>query len=536
MSTSDTALLEDNAHEASSTRWLACLSLFLLGAVATLGWSPVGQTWIAWSAFVVLVMCITRAAKSLQVLLLSFCFALGMHTTGHGWVFSALQQHTEAGLFWSCVGSAFFLTYLSAFLAVPAAGWKWLSNRLKERGAHANQPKHGFSYWSVVLAVAWTTGESLRGKLFNGFDSLAAGYVFSDWPLRGWVPVLGVYGCSLLFYTSAAVAGAAWACRSGSIRWPATGGCLTLALLLAGGAMLDAARWVEPVGSALTFRLIQGGVAQQAKFDPGERERQVAAYADAITAAPADLIVTPETAFTTDLTELNPAVLARIRAFSEASGANIFLGIPHLDGSVGVKNSVVHLAPGTPEMGRYDKTRLMPFGEYTPSGFGWFTDRMNVALNDQSAGLVNQKPFQIRANNTNVRIGVLICHEDLSYQDAQRWTSQIGLFINPGNLAWFEGSLALPQRLQIARARALETGRPMLRTTNTGVTAHIDEKGRVVSQLPMNKAGALTGTIQPTEGFTPFTTFGNWVVIGLACSLVLMRAALDLLVRSQRTA
>jgi apolipoprotein N-acyltransferase len=357
--------------------------------------------------------------------------------------------------------------------------------------------------------------------LFNGFDSLAAGYLFSAWPLRGWVPVLGVYGCSLLFYASSAMAGATWVAGRGSIRWSATVGCISVVFVLGGGALLNTKEWVHPVGVPLSFRLIQGGVPQKIKFDANAQERQIVAYTEAITAAPADLIVTPETAFPIGLTEVNPVHLEKMRSFSAATGSNIFLGTPHGDAKGSVRNSVFHIVPGRSELPRYDKTRLMPFGEYAPAGFGWFTQRMSVALNDQTPGSSNQVPFVMRTQNAAVHIGVLICHEDLSYADARRWASTSSVLINPGNLAWFEGSLALPQRLQIARIRALETGRPLLRTTNTGVTAHLDAKGQVVSQLNSDAASDLSGSIQPTAGLTPFARFGNLLAVGLSGTLLL---------------
>lgn len=500
---------------------MVCLMLFLLGGLAALGWAPLEQLWITWLTFVALVATIANTNGAARTLSRCFCFAAGLHTTGHGWVFSALHDQTDAGLIWSLVGSALFLAYLSIFLAAPAALCHWLQKWNWISAAKASKAKRSLFVWPITLAIAWTGAEALRGTLFNGFDSLAAGYLFSMWPLRGWVPVLGVYGCSLLFFASSAMVGAAWAARRGSVRWPVAVGVLSIAFIGASGALLDIKNWVQPVGAALSFRLIQGGVPQKIKFDTQHRERQAVAYVDAITAAPADLIVTPETAFPIGLTEINPALLATIRSFSATTSSNIFLGAPHLDVHGSVRNSMFHVAPGRSDLVRYDKTRLMPFGEYAPLGFGWFTQRMSVASNDQIPGPITQAPFQVTQSTLSVPIGVLICNEDLSHADARRRASQASFFINPANLAWFEGSIALTQRLQIARIRALETGRPLLRTTNTGITAHLDAKGNVVSKLTPDRVDVLTGTIQPTAGHTPFVRFGNLLAGGLAVALLL---------------
>jgi apolipoprotein N-acyltransferase len=501
--------------------FLVGVALFLFGVFATLGWSPVEQVWIAWIGFSVLVVFVARDDNPARAFTRGFCFALGLHTAGHGWAFAALLKQTDAGLIWSLMGTMIFLVYLSMFLAIPAACCNWLLYRLTNGAENGAKVRGPLLLWAITLAIAWSGAEALRGMLFNGFDSLAAGYMFSAWPLRGWVPVLGVYGCSLLFYVSSALVGAAWVTMSGSFRWSAALGCVSGMILLGGGSMLDTVEWVHSTGNPLSFRLIQGGVPQKTKFDANAQDGQVAAYVAAISAAPADLIVTPETAFPIDLTEVKPAQLAKLLAFSSATGSNLFVGAPQRDADGRVRNSMFHIAPRRVEMPRYDKTRLMPFGEYAPMGFVWFTQRMSVALNDQSPGLSNQAPFEVQGPGGPVPVGVLICHEDLSYSDARRWAANTNALINPGNLAWFEGSLALPQRLQIARVRALETGRPLLRTTNTGVTAHVDAKGHVVSFLPPDAPGVLNGKIQPTAGLTPFARYGNLLVAVLGGALML---------------
>lgn len=301
---------------------------------------------------------------------------------------------------------------------------------------------------------------------------------------------------------------------------------MQIALVLAGGAALDTRQWVVPVGRPLSFRLLQSGVHQKVKFDTFERERQVDAYVEAITTAPADLIVTPETAFALGWAELNPDVLQRIRAFSATTGSHVFVGMPHMEVGGLVKNSVFHIAPGSPALPRYDKSRLMPLGEYAPAGMAWFSQRMSVPLNDQTPGSVDQLPFRVTGGGVPVRVGTLTCHEDASQTYARRWVGRAELLINPSNLAWFEGTWALPQRLQVAQARALETGRPVLRTTSTGVTAHIDAHGQVVVQLPLAAASVLSGVVQPSTGLTPFARFGNVLVLGMGGMLVLVSALL----------
>ncbi len=524
----------------ASNAWMAATGCFLLGAVATAGWAPLQQVWITWLAFAALTAGVVGARPAAQAGVKCLLFGLGLHATGHGWVHESLRLHTDAGPVWSALGAALFIMYLAAFLALPAwlCSWGW-TRWTRQINTHSSQGPTETSWcqarthvlpMALTLAVGWTAAEVLRGQLFNGFDSLAAGYLFTEWPLRGWLPVIGVYGGSLLFLGSACLAGALW--QASRRRWR-TSGTMAVAALAAvsiPGAALDAQSWTSPLGKPLTFRLVQGGVPQQLKFDANERLRQEVAYVEAITSEPAQLIVTPETAFTVDPSALDPALMSRLREFGRATETHVFLGMPFMDGAA-MKNSVLHLVPNRPVMPRYDKTRLMPFGEFAPVGMDWFTQRMSLELDDQTPGAHNQMPFSIRAGEGVIHIGVLLCHEDLSQVDARRRAHQASLLINPGNLAWFAGTLALPQRLQVAQARALETGRPVLRTTNTGVTAHIDHRGRVIAQLPTDKPAVLRGAVQPTTGMTPFARWGNrpmWMVaflMVLGAAVVARRAS-----------
>ena len=190
-------------------------------------------------------------------------------------------------------------------------------------------------------------------------------------------------------------------------------------------------------------------------------------------------------------------------------GDQNFTGIATLAANAEGHNSVLHLAPGASRIGQYDKVRLMPFGEYGPAGFGWFSAALAIPLKDLRPGNSDQQAFRVGEQS----IATLICHEDLIGEDARRWLPAATLFINPSNLAWFEGSAAIAQRLQVVRMRAMESGRPILRATNTGITAQIDQRGRVIRQLPEMQEGTLSGEVQAMQGLTPYACFGDWPVV-----------------------
>jgi apolipoprotein N-acyltransferase len=188
-------------------------------------------------------------------------------------------------------------------------------------------------------------------------------------------------------------------------------------------------------------------------------------------------------------------------------------------------NSAVGIAPGAPDLRRYSKRHLVPFGEFIPIGFRWFVDRMQMPIGDQQRGRADQRPMELAGQ----QIAVNICYEDLFGEEIiQAWhagSSPPTILLNLSNLAWFDDSWALPQHLQISRMRALETQHPMLRATNTGATAIINSRGVVAGALPTRTAGALEGLVQGFAGTTPFIRFGNAPAL-LACAVLLAAALL----------
>jgi apolipoprotein N-acyltransferase len=157
---------------------------------------------------------------------------------------------------------------------------------------------------------------------------------------------------------------------------------------------------------------------------------------------------------------------------------------------------------------RYDKRHLVPFGEFVPRGFGWFVAMMDIPLGEFARGAPGQAPFAVAGQ----RFAFNICYEDLFGEElieAIRGPQGATVLVNVSNIAWFGDSQALPQHLAIARMRTLETGRPMLRATNTGVTAAIDHRGRVTARLPSYTEAVLDVTVRGTTGLTAYVRLGN---------------------------
>jgi apolipoprotein N-acyltransferase len=145
---------------------------------------------------------------------------------------------------------------------------------------------------------------------------------------------------------------------------------------------------------------------------------------------------------------------------------------------------------------------------------------MQIPLADQQRGPAYQPPMQLAGQ----RIAVNICFEDLfGAEIVTAWRDpplEPTMLLNLSNLAWFSGSIALPQHLQISRMRALETGLPLMQATNTGATAIIDAHGRVTAQLPFDRAGALHGEVTGYRGHTPYVKHGDRPALALAATLL----------------
>ena len=177
---------------------------------------------------------------------------------------------------------------------------------------------------------------------------------------------------------------------------------------------------------------------------------------------------------------------------------------------------------------RYDKYHLVPFGEFIPSGFRWFTAMMNIPLGDFARGVVDPPSFAVGAQ----RVAPNICYEDLFGEElARRFADPATaptVLVNLSNIGWFGDTIATVQHLNISRMRALEFQRPMIRATNTGATAIVDHRGVVQAMLPPHTRGVLTGSVQGRDGITPFAWWaaraGLWP-LALGALLVVLAAA-----------
>ena len=477
---------------------LATLAALLLGIATVFSFAPFGLSALPALTLAGLFALWQRAASPRRAFVLGLAFGLGLFGAGVSWVYVALSTFGGMPAPLAALGTAGFCAYLALFPAL--AGWVSARSAAPESLARL-----------LFAAAAWTIAEWLRGWLFSGFGWLSVGYAQVTASLAGYAPIGGVL-LPGLFLALTAVWIADAVASVDSHRRRTLVGAVAVAIVWACGYALIGVEWSHPVGEPTTVSLVQGNVEQDVKFDPAYREKTFAIYAELVASSRGRLIVLPESALPVFADEVAPEYVAMLRSAAQRNGGDLLLGIFFFEprASVGDDdhyfNSVVTLGTATTQV--YRKHHLVPFGETIPLKpvFGWFIRNvLAIPLADQTPGPDFQEPFAVAGQ----RLAVNICYEDAFGNELSRRTVDATLLVNVTNDAWYGHSLAAEQHDQISAMRALESARPMLRATNTGITSIIDHHGVERSRLPWFTRGVLDGTIAGREGVTPYVRFGD---------------------------
>jgi len=481
----------------------------LAGAATVFGFAPFYAWPVPLATLAVLFLVWSRCATARGAARSGFAFGLGLHLAGVSWVYVSLHQFGHMPALLAALATLLFCAYLALFPA--AAGW--LAHRLGPAGL----PR-----MLAAMPAAFVLLEWFRGWLFTGFPWLVIGYTqVPVSPLAGFAPVLGAYGVSLVVAATAALL-AAFAASRTHTRRRAVLAVGFFALLAAGGA-LRLASWTAPAGAPVAVALLQGNVAQQLKWREDVRTRTLFDYYRQVVESGARVVVLPETALPAFIDQLPPGYLDALRDHAKSRGKDVLIGVVerHFSGErFSYYNSVVNVGVGGEQS--YRKRHLVPFGEFIPPGFHWVLGVLRIPLTDFARGETTQPPLV--AGGT--RWAVAICYEDIFGEEVIDALPGAGVLLNVSNDAWFGESLAAEQHLQFSQMRALETGRWMVRATNTGVTAAIDEKGQVAARLAPFTQGALAASPVPHAGSTPFVRWGNYPALAFAVlALVLVARA-----------
>ncbi|MEY2893196.1 MAG: hypothetical protein RJA98_3104 [Pseudomonadota bacterium] len=434
-----------------------------------------------------------------------WAFGLGWLTAAVWWLFISMHRYGGLPAWLAALAVLALCGVLSLYLG--GAFFTFARRQRRQAGRDA-----------LLFAALWLLAEWARAWLFTGFPWAASGYAHVDSPLAVLAPWVGVYGMGAV-----AAALAAWLALSAQ-RLAITVGA---ALVLGAMAWFGPAQFAQPTG-ALSVSLLQGNVPQDEKFSMDHLASNLAWTVDQLVTAPGDLVVAPETVIPLLPEQLDPADWQPLVKHFQRGPQALLLGMPLGDSQVGYTNSVVGLSANTraaPEgRYRYDKHHLVPFGEFIPTGFRWFTQLMNIPLGDFNRGPQGAPTFDFRGE----RLAPNICYEDLYGEELATGFTDAAtaptVLVNVSNIGWFGETIAVPQHLAISRLRTLELQRPMLRATNTGATAIIDASGRVTHALAPHTQGVLQGEVTGRRGLTPYARWagrwGLWPLLGWALALI----------------
>lgn len=502
------------APAGATTPWrrLELVAALALGALQTVAlvhtaWWPLPLLTLAWLVWRLDLSTPRRAA------LLGWLYGTAWLCASVWWLY--ISMHRYGGLPAPLAAGAVLAlsAALSLYLAMAA-------------GAYARWRRGGASD-AVLWAALWLLAELARGLIFTGFPWAASGYALVDSPVAALAPWVGVYGMGAFM---ALLAGALLRLvRSRGRQWR-----LALATAAVVAVVAVAPKTFTQTSGELRVVLLQTNVKQDEKFAAERMPESLAWVAREMLTARADLVLVPETAIPLlpfQLKDFAPGYWETLREHFAAPGTDsqraALVGVPLGDFDRGYTNSVVGLSAGPAY--RYDKWHLVPFGEFIPTGFRWFTELMNIPLGDFARGVLNPPSFVVAGQ----RVGPNICYEDLFGEELARRFVDPALaptvLANISNIGWFGDTIAIPQHLNISRLRTLELQRPMLRATNTGATAIVDHTGKVTAQLVPHTQGVLPGVVQGRAGLTPFAWWasrtGLWPLAMLAALGVLSLAA-----------
>ena len=494
---------------------------FFAGAVTPFAFAPFGLWPLQIACLAILISAVLHTERARTAFYTGWAYGTASLIAGLYWLY--VSMHTYGGRPSLRAGAA--VVCLALFLGI-LAGLACLFTLFFMKGWQASLGITAI----LIFPAFWVLAEWVRGWIVTGLPWLVTGYAHTTSPLAGYAPVAGVYGVS---FVAAIVAGAiALFFHIGREHWKTSLATVLaiIGLAFGAGSVLFHIDWTRPHGNPIQVRLLQGNVAQEFKFTPYQIGQALDMYAGMITSRPADLIVTPETAIPVYSHQLPAGYLEHLSRYAAQSLSHLALGMPQADTATVYTNSLIVMAPedaGKPGLAgyRYNKHHLVPFGEFIPTGFRWFVRLMRIPLGDFTRGEPLQKPFRVK----DQWILPNICYEDIfgeEIADQIRHEYKTGqptptVLLNVSNIAWFGNTIALPQHLQISQMRSLETGRPMLRATNTGTTAVIDARGRPVAWLPPYTRGELATTIQGTRGATPFIRFGNLTILIVALAALI---------------
>jgi apolipoprotein N-acyltransferase len=469
---------------------------FFSGALLVFAFAPFNFWWLGFICPALFLFCLLNSQMSAsQGFMRGFLFGLGKFGVGTSWIYISIHAFGNASWWLAGLITALFIGLMASYTGfIGLIFSRFFSN------------KTAFSRCCLIFPSLWMLSEWLHCYLFTGFPWLALGYSQSASIFKMLAPYVSVFGVSLL---------TVW--FSGALLFLFTRGAwlkkmmvlLTAAGINYGLFHLENTKnsFTHTEANPIKIAMIQGNISQSMKWDNAEISNTINTYLN-LTAPywSYDLIIWPEASVPL-LKSQASELLNELDEKAKNSQSSLLVGIP-IDINKNIYNGILALGLSN---GDYLKRHPVPFGEYIPlkSIFARAMAYFDIPMSDLSKGPKKQDPIRFLQKP----IATFVCYE-VAYPDevlSQSHNSQFFVTINDDS--WFGDSLAQPQQIQMAQWRSLETGRPMLYVSNTGITAIINQDGNIVASAPENIPTVLTGTITPVFGNTPFMQWGFYPVI-----------------------
>ena len=475
----------------------------LSGTIATFSFAPYGYwplIFVSLCGFFLLI----HEQKPSNAFKIGLGWGLGQFATGISWVYVVIEKF---GGFPLPIG-LLLISLLIFYLALFPACFAYLSQKIP-----VSAPVY---YWFYIPAL-WLSIDWLRGILLTGFPWLWLGYSQIDSPLAAIAPILGVQGITLFIVLI--VTSTLYAFKQQ--KWSALAPAIAILLLC---FVLKQKDWTTKTEELVDVAMVQGNVPQELKWLPQYRWPTLLSYQDLTRENwDADIIIWPEAAIPAMEKEL-PDFLARVDSAAKKNNAAVITGVLDQNSNGLFYNNVISIGDnGTsdyeyPAKERYSKHHLLVFGEFVP--FEDFLRPLAPFFNLPMSSFSRGDFQQPNLNAKGYQLATALCYEiAFAGQVRKNLTAQSDFILTLSNDTWFGDSIGPFQHLEIARMRALENGKPVLRATNTGLTAAIDHKGKFIAQIPQFNTQVLRAKITTTKGHTPYTCIGElplYIWVGLS--------------------
>lgn len=500
-----------NAREFVNRRYVGSALALVAGAALSLSFAPFEWWPVAILAPAILIG-LWEGAAPRRAAVLGFWFNFGTFSVGTYWLYISLQIIGHAP-----VPLALMLMFaLAAIMGCYHALIGWLLAKYVPRG--------GLVRWMVAIPSAWLLIEWFRSWFLTGFGWLSLGYAHTDnWLGAGLAPVIGQYGLGLL---TLVMAGGLVALIHGARRDKIIAGSFIAITWIVAFALRDV-EWTRPYSRPITVAVVQGAIPQDEKWIDGNLEAILEVYRTRTREAHgADLIVWPESAIP-DLVNNHIEYYREVYQEASAHGSSLVMGALRAEENPKTReeeyyNSVLAMDRGSPGISWHNKHHLVPFSEFfpVPEFIRNWLKLQGLPYSSFNRGAAQQPPLEAAGQ----RIAAGVCYEDAYGSTLLPVMPTATLLLNVTNDSWFARSTARYQHLQISRLRAMETGRPMVRAANDGVSAVIGARGEFIARAPEYEANVMRASVQPRTGLTPYARTGNWPVVCLALFFALFSA------------